>query len=386
MKIAAFIDTATSFGEDILWGIQDYQSRYAPHWQLFFVETPFSADYLPEEFKNWKGDGVIVRSNSQDFVRRVTRPHVAVLDLGDEHYFGFPTVCYNHLKIAKLAVEHFVDRRIQNLFYIGYEEREYDIIRAEAFIEEARMLGCRSKVRFLTSSEENALSRQQDFLEFMVKESPKPLGIFAGDDILGVRLIKMVQNMKYHVPDDVAVLGCGNDVLCCEWGFPALSSIPTCGKRFGFISAKYFDGLLQGTETPCRLPILVSPRPVVLRGSSDIHAVWDSKLQLALQLIRKKACQGLCVEDISAATGLPRRTLERKFQQFLNRSPHAEIMRVQVETTQRLLLETNLSLEEIAQKAGFHSVSHLCVSLKRAIHKTPGEFRREAREKLKFCI
>lgn len=103
----------------------------------------------------------------------------------------------------------------------------------------------------------------------------------------------------------------------------------------------------------------------------------DVKVLQALQMIREKACEGLCVEDLSQFTGWPRRTLERRFQKYLQSSPHYEILRTQIAKATHLLQNSSLKLKEVAQQSGFKSVSHLCVAMKRICRKTPVQIRKE---------
>lgn len=103
--------------------------------------------------------------------------------------------------------------------------------------------------------------------------------------------------------------------------------------------------------------------------------IMDSALAHAVQLIKERACSGLTVEDLVNETQLPRRTLERRFQRYLNTSPHTEILKVQITKARELLLSTRLKLADIASQTGFRSVSHLCVAIKREFRMTPNTIR-----------
>jgi len=103
--------------------------------------------------------------------------------------------------------------------------------------------------------------------------------------------------------------------------------------------------------------------------------IRDAALALAMGMIREKACSGLSVEELVKATQLPRRTLERRFQKYLNSSPHTEILKIQTTKAQELLTNTRLKLAEIARQTGFRSISHLCVAVKREFKQTPNELR-----------
>ncbi len=103
--------------------------------------------------------------------------------------------------------------------------------------------------------------------------------------------------------------------------------------------------------------------------------IADTVLALAVRMIQEESCNGLCVNDLVKATNLPRRTLERRFQKYLHTSPHTEILKVQLQRAHQLLTESRLKLVDVAQQAGFRSVSHLCVAVKRHFRKTPNEIR-----------
>lgn len=112
--------------------------------------------------------------------------------------------------------------------------------------------------------------------------------------------------------------------------------------------------------------------------------IADTALALAVKMIQDRACSGLSVEDLVEATHLPRRTLERRFQKYLQTSPHTEILKVQILKAENLLTETHLKLADIAKETGFRSVSHLCVAIKRHFKKTPNEIRQAGMKHFSF--
>ena len=60
---------------------------------------------------------------------------------------------------------------------------------------------------------------------------------------------------------------------------------------------------------------------------------------------------------------------------MLGRSPHYEILRVQLDRVKGLLIQTSLPLKEIAGMAGFNNPNYLSVAFKREMGVTPGEYR-----------
>ena len=75
----------------------------------------------------------------------------------------------------------------------------------------------------------------------------------------------------------------------------------------------------------------------------------------------------------------PHRVLEGRFRKLLGRTPHAEIVRVQVERARELLTQTDLPLKTIAQRVGIPHAEYLSVVFKRATGQSPGAYRRGQR-------
>ena len=69
------------------------------------------------------------------------------------------------------------------------------------------------------------------------------------------------------------------------------------------------------------------------------------------------ACDGICVKDVLRAVPQSRRVLETRFQKLLGRTPHDEIIRVQLHKVKTLLTESDLSLEQIAGRAGSAAIA-----------------------------
>jgi LacI family transcriptional regulator len=74
-----------------------------------------------------------------------------------------------------------------------------------------------------------------------------------------------------------------------------------------------------------------------------------------------------------------RRLLEQRFVKYIGRTPHQEIIRVQLERVKQLLSDTDFSLDEIAQRAGFSHVEYLSVVFKREVGMPPSKYRASTR-------
>ncbi len=157
---------------------------------------------------------------------------------------------------------------------------------------------------------------------------------------------------------------------------PPLTSVAYDLERIGFEVAALLDRLMSG-QSPPEEPVYVEPLGVVTRQSTDTIAISDPKLAAAVRYIREHACDGINVPTVARQAGLSRRALERRFQKYLGRAPHNEILRLQLRRVKSLLTETDLPLKAIAIKAGFARASHLAVIFRKKTGQTPGEYRRE---------
>jgi LacI family transcriptional regulator len=126
-------------------------------------------------------------------------------------------------------------------------------------------------------------------------------------------------------------------------------------------------------------PGFLAPRVVVTRESTDVLATEDRELAEAIKLIREHACRGLRLKDFVRMTRLSRRTLERRVRNLLGRSPKEEITRVQLESAKRLLVDTNLPVETIADRCGFSQPKYFSQVFHARIGRPPALFRRNAK-------
>jgi LacI family transcriptional regulator len=246
-----------------------------------------------------------------------------------------------------------------------------------------------------------------------VKSLPRPIGILAVDDSAACDLAAACLKAGIIVPDEIAIIGVNNDDLLCQSAWPPLSSVEGDFSRVGYTAAVILDRLLSGEKIPIdQRTVLVPPLGIVrrLRGcfrtgrsiescggippdradtarlrevvkqppSTDVLAVDDPQLSQAVSFIREHACDPCSIEDVLNHIAVGRRWLERQFALKLNRTPHDEILRVQMDAAKRLLLQPGLPIEDIATRCGFSSAPSLGRAFVRSFKITPAAFRRRS--------
>jgi LacI family transcriptional regulator len=118
---------------------------------------------------------------------------------------------------------------------------------------------------------------------------------------------------------------------------------------------------------------------IATRQSTDVLVLEDRNVARAVQYIREHACEGIKVKDVLRAVPQSRTLLESRFKRLLGRTPHEEILRVRLARVKQLLVDTDLPLEEIAERTAFAHVEYLSVAFRREIGLPPSQFRSQNR-------
>ncbi len=383
LRVALLIESSRGYGRTLLQGIAAY-GRTHGHWAFFHEERELDAP-LPKNLKLWRPDGIIARLRNDRLLRQVREMRVPTVNLSSKHTTsGIPSLTPDNAALVGLAVDHFLERGFRHFAYCGLPGVPFSDLRAGQFQEALAAHGFRAD-RFrgrqlprnagLAKVEAYAM-RHSGELAGWLRGLPKPLALLACNDMRGQQLVTVCEQAEIAVPDEVAVLGIDNDDVQCELCNPPLSSVDPNVEQISYEAASLLDRMMRG-EPPPQTHILVPPRGVVTRRSTDVLAVPDRDVAAAIRFVREHACEpGIEIEDILGHLEVSRATLKRWFRKWLGRSPRAEINRVRLNRVQDLLAATALPLDEIALRCGFEHVESMCRMVKRSTGHTAGEYRK----------
>jgi len=124
-------------------------------------------------------------------------------------------------------------------------------------------------------------------------------------------------------------------------------------------------------------PIMIAPKGVIERESTNILATSDRIVAAALRYIWDHLQNDLSVDTIAGAVGLSASQLQRRFRAALGRSVVQEILRKRLDEARHLLRSSNLPIADIGPKLGFHSDSYLYRSFRKHFGMTPVQYRKE---------
>jgi LacI family transcriptional regulator len=381
-RIAVLVESTRGYGRGLLAGISSYVRQHES-WTIYWQERSLR-DPPPRWLRGWDGDGVLARIATPQLARALRALRLPVVDLyGWLPKGDWPCVRTNNREVARLAADHLLERGFRHIAYCGFKGVNYSEERLPLFRQCINDAGLPCHVyqylRFPPSAD-LAVREQQGVLyrsdlACWLAGLPKPVGILACNDICGQQVLSACRELGLLVPDQVAVLGIDNDDVLCNLSDPPLSSVDLNSTQIGFEGAMLLARMLRGRSTP-RRTILVEPRGVVSRRSTDVLAIEDTEIAEAVRLIRTRACDGLTVAELLRSCSLSASSLERRFMQFLGRSPKAEIIRIRLQRVVELLAEPDLSLAAIAARSGFKHPEYLSAVFKKKFGMSPGQYRR----------
>jgi LacI family transcriptional regulator len=375
--VALLVETSLGSGRDILRGIAQYVREH-PGWSLFH-EPRSLEESLPEWLEDWEGDGIIARIQNRTIAQAVCRTRLPVVDvLGLVPDLGIPLVHVDDREIARLAAEHLLERGFRQFGYLGLKNENWSIRRENYFRERVALEGCTvlsyAQARHFPNL--MAWEEEEDALAAWIAQMPKPAGVMVCSDQRGLYFLEACRRAGIAVPDEVAVIGVDNDDALCEVGHPPLSSVWPAHSQVGYQAAVLLDALMRGQQ-PAPTPVLIAPSGIIVRQSTDVLAVADANIAKAVRAIRERACEGLSVDEVARRAGLSRSVLQRRFRHFLGKSVHEAILDMRLKRACQLILDTNLSLIDIAEKSGFKHQEYMGAVFKARLGKTPGNLRRQ---------
>jgi LacI family transcriptional regulator len=377
--VALLIETSLGSGRDILRGVARYVREHEP-WALYH-EPHGLEESVPQWLRRWNGDGIIARIQTRRIAQQLAASGIPVVDvLGVVPALPFPLVLVDNVAIAGMAAEHLLERGFRRFGFFGIEGENWSEQRYAGFC--AAVAGVQSDVPIYRLPRDakgrRSWERAENHIARWIATLPKPAGVLICSDQRGSQFLEACRRAGVSVPNDLAVVSVDNDEPLCEVCLPPLSSVEPGHQHVGYQAAALLDSLLRGGSPP-RKALQLRPLEIVTRLSSDVLAVADARISLALRLIRDQAPAGVRVDAIARQVGLSRSVLQRRFRALLHRSIHQEVLNVRIKHARELLARTEISLAAVAERAGFKHQEYLGAVFRARVGKTPAQVREEAR-------
>jgi LacI family transcriptional regulator len=366
--------TDIGYGRELALGIAAYMRTHS-RWR--FVSMTRGGGLGLASTDKLEGDGLIAHVASDSLLKAVQKSGIPTVNIsGRLANFDLPSVLPDDAAIGTLAAQHFIERGYKHFGFVGMAAFAFSNRRGDAFIAalqqtDATINVSRHDVEYGPAW---TIESQHEQMASWIAALPRPVAIFACNDYQATNILEACRRCGAQIPEDVAVLGVDNDVVMCEFNEPAISSVDPGIQQIGFQAAAMLDSLMHGRALPERVK-LIAPRGIVTRHSSDVLALEDKEVTVALRFIRENAQKSIGVEEVLAQVPMNRRMLERRFRRAIGRTPAAEIRRCRIDLAKQLLTDTDKSMSEIATACGFLYAQHLAAAFNQSTGMTPTEYR-----------
>jgi LacI family transcriptional regulator len=327
----------------------------------------------------WAGDGIIcVLDYQPELIEFVRKSGVPTVDLSVcREDIPMARISGDNRAMGRMAAEHFLARGFNHFAWFSNRDDPIAAQRREGYG------GYLAEHDFTYESlvwenergeDPDNWDRKQAWLSRRLSELPHPLALYAFNDYQAANVIDACIQSGLRVPDDIAVLGSDNNELICDCLSIPLSSINHDLERVGYEGARLLDRLMRG-ESPPSETILIPPRGITLRRSTDIIAVSHSEVARSLHFLQDNFHRDIHVRDVVAVSNLSRRGLEKAFEQVMNRSIHDELVRIRLNRAMEYLAKSDLPVQEISQLTGFSRPQYFCNFFRKAVGMTPRKYR-----------
>ncbi len=326
------------------------------------------------------------RKGSLDLPKR--RIPVVFVGCLHENAPGICRIATDDQAIAQAAAAHLLERGFRHFAFAGYDGMPWSRCRRDSFVEAVRHAGheCLPFVQ-PRSRAGRTWSQEQKQLAQWLRALPKPVGLFACNDDRARQVIDVCHTLALDVPEEVAVVGVDNDEFVCNLSNPAISSVALGVEEAGYRAAQLLDRLMTGGK-PGPQTIVPATLGVVSRRSTETMVIEDTLVAQAVRFIlarcgpahasgrrskpvRYRTCCGKWASPV--ASSMP------GFNASLGCGVHEYIKKTRVAQIERLLLDTDCTVAEIAKILGFPDADHIASYFRSVRGVNPQTLRSSAR-------
>ena len=339
-------------------------------------ELDLTVSYYGSKPAHWTGDGIITHylPSRPDLMDWIRRQNVPVVSINADEIPDWPGIVPDHEKCGQMAANYFFSLGIRNLAFFRCSDQISIQGRLDSFRRSVESRG--GKFFLIDWRNKKTGNRSTAELVGIIAKLPLPLGIFCQSDHRAASLFNACEAADRVVPDEIAVLGVGNNETLCQFSRVPLSSIDTDMRRIAWEGGRMLDALMQG-ETPPAQPLVIPPIGLVSRKSTAVVQARNPKVAKALLFIMTNSFRAVNANDVVRHVGASRDWLNRLFKNYVGHSISEELMRVRIEHAKHLLLGSEKKITEVAKETGFTSYSHFAKSFLRIVGCTAGEFSRQ---------
>ncbi|MBI1337875.1 MAG: helix-turn-helix domain-containing protein [Phycisphaera sp.] len=359
-------------------------NRFAElRWRL--VDLNAYAQKLPDSVRL---DGALLNClATEPIAQRLLEQNVPMVRLGNFPHPDdprMPAVVHDWFALGQLAADHFAQRGFKHLGFMGRDPwRDFRPL-YEGMNERAAQVGTECHLLLMNDptdqhrrqSGPGSMDVQKSLFQRWLQTVPRPLGMLATNDHAAHRYCEWAIEVGLSVPEDIAILGVRNQVFTCEGAVVPISSIDVGEIALVDAAINLLSRLIAG-QTLDKTTLMIPPKGVVTRRSTDVLAATDPDVVKALRYMWDHVADNLSVDQIVEKMLVSRRKLERAFKRDLGRGIAEEYRRRRMEEACKMLAETDLKIAQIAEALSFHSDHQFFRVFRETFGTTPAKYRKQ---------
>lgn len=380
IKLILLSDFSEEYGKNLLRGITRYSKDHGP-WTFckmpaYYRET-IGIDGILQWAKEWEADGIIGQFYNDAEVQKFKQAKIPVIAQDfKERFTDIPNISGAYRETGRLAAEYFLKKGFKNFAFYGFSNIVWSRERAEGFEERLQEAGHSVQYYLNDAQSADLWYYKPSALSDWLKSLPKPTALLTCDDNQGHHVTEAARHAGIRIPDEVSVLGVDNDEMVCDLSDPALSSIELDTEKGGYEAARLMEKMIT-TKVHSAPDIIVKPTQVVTRHSTDVFASKDKYVVNALKYIHGNLDKNLKVDQVLKEVPLSRRSLEKRFMMTTGYPVYEYIYNQRIEKFTQKLLETDMTIFEIALDLGLSDSKNIARQFKQIKGVTPMEYRRK---------
>jgi len=201
------------------------------------------------------------------------------------------------------------------------------------------------------------------------------MDLYGTSDRVTRRFLKLYNRLKDSLQVRIgAIVGTGDSLAERTLAGIELSSVVLPAGRIGVEAVKVMQGIFMGdNRVVCRE---IKPDQLKVRVSSEGSSVIDSVIGRAQGYIERRIAEHFTVDDVAHFAGASRRSLEMHFTHILGVAPAEYVREKRLKLAERLLLETTLTVREVAVRCSAGSLQAFTTLFKKRYGIPPAKFRR----------
>jgi LacI family transcriptional regulator len=380
--VALIMPPVPSYSRALMQGVIEQHSASRP-WHL--IDLPhLKVGRSPLPFNHDRLDGAIVWADRRDlWIERLAAEGVKVVNCGSA-WLGVPGVASVHVdrkRVSETLAGHIRELGLRQLVIVGHLiNRRPDMHRfLDGIATHVRSCGMEVVLWELEgrNNPEDAPRRvleadREHKLRALLQKIPKPAAIFCENDHIGVLICRVARDCGIRIPEDLAVVGYGEN-LVAQYCDPPLTSMSPPGTKVGAAAAKMLAKWIESGQPP-RADVMIPEAEIEVREST-LGRSGSAELERVRRFIQRNEDQSLSLASLAEVAGVSTRTLIRKYTAAFGIDPLEDWRQRRLEKAKGLLEDPDVPVGEVAVRCGFASQANFYNYFQRHTGMSPTVYR-----------